>query len=117
MCVFSYIPLYVTPPIVTHDLKLWPEYFEPVARYEKTFEIRYNDRDYKVDDWLRLREYCPHLARYTGREVMSRISYITQWEQKPDFVVMAITKPVPVASDRDYTDIECVTMPDIYQLN
>lgn len=34
----------------THLLKLREEYAEAVAKGLKTFEIRYNDRDYKVGD-------------------------------------------------------------------
>ena len=31
-----------------HQLKSWPEFFEPVLRGEKTAELRLNDRNYHV---------------------------------------------------------------------
>lgn len=42
-----------------HDLKIHPEHFKPVWCGEKTFEIRFNDRDYKVGDLLDLHEFDP----------------------------------------------------------
>lgn len=59
-----------------HHLKSWPEFFEPVLEGEKTFELRRNDRDYKVGDHLVLREYEPGEDRYTGRELVKRVSYV-----------------------------------------
>lgn len=58
----------------THELKILPEYYEEVALYRKTFEIRRNDRDYQVGDKLILKEY--YKGKYTGREVTRYVSYI-----------------------------------------
>jgi len=38
-----------------HFLKTWAEYFEAVKSGNKTFEVRVNDRDFKVGDILVLR--------------------------------------------------------------
>lgn len=65
-----------------HYLKILPEYFERVLDKSKTFEIRKNDRDYKVGDTLILQEYVPnstdktHANGYTGREIEKMITYI-----------------------------------------
>ena len=56
------------------DLKILPDYFSPVEKGVKKFEIRYNDRDYAVGDMLILREYDGE--RYTGRRVAVKITYI-----------------------------------------
>lgn len=45
--------------VATHDLKCWPEYFCPMRDRLKTFEVRYNDREYKDGDRLYLREFIP----------------------------------------------------------
>lgn len=58
----------------THSVKILPEYFEAVISGEKTFEIRYNDRDYKVGDSLCLKEFCDGI--YTGRETIREICYM-----------------------------------------
>ena len=59
-----------------HELKIAPEYFEKVLSKEKTFEFRYNDRNYQVDDILKLKEYDN--GQYTGRETSVQITYILQ---------------------------------------
>lgn len=81
--------------VTTHDLKTWPAYFERVANGEKTFEIRQDDRGYQRGDHLLLREYDPDhhsIAQYcyTGRAVTALVTYITAFEQKEGYVVMAI---------------------------
>lgn len=58
---------------MTHALKIRPEYFAVVALGRKTFELRRNDRDFRVGDILRLREWDGE--RYTGRTVQRRITY------------------------------------------
>ena len=59
-----------------HDLKILPEYFEPVLEGKKNFELRKNDRDYKVGDTLLLREWYANV--YTGREVRRKVTYILE---------------------------------------
>ena len=57
-----------------HELKIWPEFFEPVLNGKKTFEIRIDDRGFKIGDDLLLREY--QSQTYTGREIKKTITYI-----------------------------------------
>jgi ASC-1-like (ASCH) protein len=64
-----------------HELKTWPEYFQAVARGDKTFEVRKNDRDFRVGDELLLKEYQPSYAcldreYYTGRVLHRYVSYV-----------------------------------------
>lgn len=49
-----------------HELKIMPQYFEEVVSGRKCFELRKNDRDYKVGDQIKLLEY--ENGEYTGRE-------------------------------------------------
>lgn len=75
---------------MTHELKIQPEYFNAVLMGTKTFEIRKNDRGYKVGDMLILKEWVPDTQKYTGKELARRVTYITDYQQKPGYVVMAI---------------------------
>lgn len=59
-----------------HDLKTWPQFFDHVWDGRKRFEVRENDRGYKVGDFIRLREYVIDEKRYTGREVIAEITYM-----------------------------------------
>lgn len=50
-----------------HELKISPIYFWDVYNGKKMFELRKDDRDYKVGDLITLREY--ENGQYTGREI------------------------------------------------
>ncbi len=80
----------------THHLKTWPEYFEKVLTGHKTFEIRENDRDFYVGDTLHLMEFEPDTLLYTGRDCNMIVTYMTDFEQVEDFVVMAIKPPTQI---------------------
>lgn len=58
-----------------HELKTLPEYFEAVFKGKKTFEIRINDRDFKVGDYIELHEHDLNKG-YTGRKLRRKITYI-----------------------------------------
>jgi len=60
----------------THELKCWPEFFTPILTGEKMFELRRNDRDYKVGDRIMLKEYDPDDGSYTGRYCFRTITFI-----------------------------------------
>ncbi|MGH1867198.1 ASCH/PUA domain-containing protein [Enterococcus durans] len=88
---------------MTHELKILPEYFEAVTSGRKQFEIRKNDRDFKVGDQLILREWgeqynffeWPTLVTwcdYTGNSYKTEITYITDYAQQPGYVVLGIKK-------------------------
>ena len=74
--------------MTTHTLKIWPEYFEDVATGYKNFEIRLNDREYKIGDQLHLREHDADEDKYSNRMIIATIEKI--WElpfMKPDNMV------------------------------
>jgi len=79
--------------MVTHELKTRPKNFQPIYEGTKNFEIRYNDRDYKVGDRLRLREYDISTGKYSGMEVLVRVDYLLDSFEDPaislDYVVMS----------------------------
>lgn len=76
-----------------HDLKCWVGFFQDVIDGRKTFEIRNDDRGYKVGDVLFLREWSPDDKVYTGRNCCRVVTYITSWGQSQGHVVMSISLP------------------------
>lgn len=72
---------------MTHELKILPEYFEQVIAGNKPFEIRRNDRDYRVGNKLLLKEWD---NKYTGRQTLWNITYITNYAQKENYVVIGM---------------------------
>ncbi|MFA5381985.1 MAG: DUF3850 domain-containing protein [Candidatus Micrarchaeia archaeon] len=105
---------------VVHSLKTWPEFFQLTLNGKKKFELRRNDRDYRVGDELLLKEWDPEVYRgrceigfsddeesvqfsYTGREVIVRVNYIMPADQihaimggshiyePPDYIIMSVS--------------------------
>jgi hypothetical protein len=57
-----------------HELKIKSEYLIEVIEGAKPFELRKDDREYKVGDFLHLRGYQD--GRYTSLETVKEITYI-----------------------------------------
>jgi hypothetical protein len=77
---------------MVHELKIWPTYYWDVFEGRKTFEVRYNDRDYKVGDTLVLKEYSPTREEYTDWYMVARVTYLlsdSRWLQ-PGMVILGI---------------------------
>lgn len=77
-----------------HELKTLPEYFEAVRKGDKTFELRENDRDFKVGDYLALNEWDGE--KYTGRTTLVEVIYILNPNEvmtcAGGYVIMGIKK-------------------------
>lgn len=58
----------------THELKIYPKYFEAILDGKKTFEIRKNNRNFHVGDSIVLREFVN--IKYSGRETHATIKYM-----------------------------------------
>lgn len=71
-----------------HKLKIKPEYFNDVISGKKKFEVRYNDRDFKVGDLIVLEEFKNN--RYTNRFLNCEITYILNDQEylKENYVVL-----------------------------
>lgn len=48
-----------------HELKIYPVYFNEIINSRKRFEVRINDRDFRIKDTLMLREYST-IYGYSG---------------------------------------------------
>jgi len=73
-----------------HYLKILPKYYRAIEKGEKTFEVRKNDRDFKVYDILHLQEFAG--GEYTGREITANVPYILNDPNycKEGFVIMSL---------------------------
>lgn len=78
-----------------HELKIHPKYYEDILNEVKTFEVRKNDRAYKVGDFLQLNEFDngKYTGQYTGRFKYVEIIYILEGGSfgiDKDYIVMSI---------------------------
>jgi hypothetical protein len=60
-----------------HELKTWPEPFGAMSRGEKRYEVRVDDRGFRVGDLLHLREWEPATQAYTGWDLLCLVTYKT----------------------------------------
>lgn len=86
-----------------HKLKLISDYYDDSARGIKNFEIRKNDRDFKVGDILELREWSciDGKGEYTDNVHWKIITYILDDEQYlvKDYVCLSVAPIVEPVED------------------
>lgn len=81
--------------MMRHELKVWKQYFAMLFCGSKKFEVRKNDRNYKLGDELILREWDEIKEEYTGRMLHRRVNYILEGGQfgiEKGYVVMSLSK-------------------------
>jgi ParB family transcriptional regulator, chromosome partitioning protein len=61
---------------MNHNIKIHPIHFDKICIDKKFFEIRFNDRDFKVGDTCTLQEYYNQNRKYTGWELPIIITYV-----------------------------------------
>ena len=90
----------------THEVKLGAEFFEDVLHNRKTFELRKNDRDYRVGDLLVLKEFKN--GEETGRECTRYINYMLEdyTGLVEGYCVMSIVPVNENCEQLQYADIE-----------
>lgn len=79
-----------------HELKVHPQFWPGIKDGSKPFEVRLNDRKYRVGDKLKLREYDPSMG-YTGAVVYVPVTYVLHHEDFPNgvptgYVVLGLGK-------------------------
>lgn len=95
-----------------HELKTWTSYYAAVESGKKTFEVRLNDRDFRVGDVLRLREWSVESGDYTGRECWRTVTYVLTASEfcKEGFAILGIAAspqpptPQEVSSHPEFPD-------------
>jgi hypothetical protein len=67
----------VTAIQAEHDLKSWTQFFVPILSGERVHELRRNDRNFQVGDFLNLHEWDSVRSVPTGRIASAQITSIT----------------------------------------
>lgn len=70
---------------MVHELKTWTEYFLLMVNGKKSFELRKNDRDFRVGQELLLKEYDKESEKCTGRVLQCKITYVLKGEEAENF--------------------------------
>ncbi|SAP56107.1 Domain of Uncharacterised Function with PDB structure [Klebsiella oxytoca] len=78
---------------ITHELKIFPEFFSAVCTGVKRAELRKNDRDYRVGDTLHLLETPRGSCHSTGEFINATITHIADvGEWMPGYVLLSIER-------------------------
>lgn len=81
----------ITREPITHDLKIYPEFFSAVCTGVKRAELRKNDRDYRVGDTLHLMETPRDSCHQTGEFINVIITHIADvGEWMPGYVLLGV---------------------------
>ncbi|HHD2092174.1 TPA: DUF3850 domain-containing protein [Klebsiella pneumoniae] len=81
----------ITREPITHDIKIYPEFFSAVCTGVKRAELRKNDRDYRVGDTLHLMETPRGSCHQTGEFINVKITHIADvGEWIPDYVLLSV---------------------------
>lgn len=85
--------------VIRHELKTWPDQFNEIRIGWKLHEFRKNDRDFKTEDLVLLREFEPIPGRYTGEQELVQIlsiSYGPEWGIPDGFCVWSLRRLEPL---------------------
>lgn len=72
-----------------HKIKLMSEYARAKLKGIKPFEIRLNDRNYNVGDFIQYTVPDDGILNQTFKDLTYRIVYITDYAQKDGYIVFA----------------------------
>lgn len=95
-----------------HEVKCHPEYFTALETGNKTFEVRWADRQYQFGDYLAVNEFAPLTyvfgsdeererfsrasdgGRYSGKWLLFRITYVLDDPQycKDGMVILGLAR-------------------------
>lgn len=65
----------------THQLKVWPMYFDDLSSGRRNFDVRVNDRKFTIGDRLVLHEYNPVSKKYSGRHCVRYVQFMVSIQQ------------------------------------
>lgn len=74
-----------------HDPKIDKVYYDAVKRGKKTFEIRFNDREYQKGDTVTLTAMTRLGTEWIGApQLKATIGYVTGFKQQEGYVVFSL---------------------------
>lgn len=82
-----------------HQLKVWPIYFAALERGDKLFDVRRNDREFRIGDQVVLSEWDPFRESYTHKPSLQfHVDYVLRADEFPDalregYVVLSLRRP------------------------
>lgn len=82
---------------MTHSVKIEPRFYRMVINGLKPYEVRFNDRDYRVGDYLALNEWDAEKEEYTHKTALFEIVSVLNSEDFPDginlgYVVLGLSR-------------------------
>lgn len=89
-----------------HQLKIESKYFTQIVTGVKTFEVRYNDRDFHAGDYLGLNEITKDKRKETGRFLLVKVLNVfdNSTYVKDGFVIMSILPCAISEAKRHYAE-------------
>lgn len=96
-----------------HHLKIYNKYFDAVVDGSKTFEIRENDRNFQVGDVLVLIE-IDETRKATGNSIVKEVTYLTNFMQRENYVVLGIAKPKLSTLQKKYSRNKALLLMEEY---
>lgn len=95
----------MTERTTQHELKVVAPYFDRLLDGTKTFEVRKDDRGFKVGDSLWLREWCPNRG-FSGRCLRKRVGFMFRWDDDDLGTLMLNDGTVVMGLTPLHTDVE-----------
>lgn len=72
---------------VAHILKTLVQYLDAVGFRQKAFEVRRDDRDFQVGDWVMLRQWDDQVGAFGARWIICKITYVLRGAEAVRFGV------------------------------
>ena len=104
---------------MTHELKVWPKFFQPLIAGKKTFELREKDRKYQEGDELILQEFVPGFeiidgkvqGEYTGSSAKATVLGLTDldgaFRTEPGLILLSIRLDgFTIADKKDESEVQ-----------
>lgn len=84
--------------MTVHEVKLLSQFWDATIRGDRSFDVRLDSHNFKVNDVLKMCEWKLDADRYTGRKCYRLITYVLYAEDIPTsilpsgYVIMSLEK-------------------------